>query len=76
MGFQFISVRQNAPEFKSTAEVIAEEKRLLAVQGVTLNCRGSSERTKTTEELLKYRTERGALLRVQGVTTLTVTAVR
>jgi hypothetical protein len=34
LGFQFISVRQNAPEFNSTAEVTAEVMLLLAVQGV------------------------------------------
>jgi len=34
LGFQFISVRQNAPEFNSTAEVTAEVNPLRAVQGV------------------------------------------
>ena len=32
--FQFVSVHQNSPQFKSTAEVIAEVNPLRAVQGV------------------------------------------
>jgi len=55
LGFQFISVRQNAPEFNSTAEVTAEVMLLLAVQGVTLNWHGTSEFAKTAEKLLKLR---------------------
>jgi len=57
LGFQFISVHQNTPQFDSTAEVTAEVMLLLGVQGVTLNWHGSSEFTKTAEELLKYRSK-------------------
>ena len=67
LGFQFISVRQNSLQFKSTAEVTAEVNPLRAVQGVTLNWRDSPEFTKTTEKLLKYGPKSSDILSVQGV---------
>jgi hypothetical protein len=50
LGFQFDSVRQDTPEFNSTAEVTAEENHLRAVQGVNEKWHSWFETNRRTAE--------------------------
>jgi hypothetical protein len=51
LGFQFISVRQNSPQFNPTAEVTAEVNPCAPCKGSKQNCRYDGN---AAEVLLKY----------------------